>query len=737
MSINGKIYGINNNKEKKNKKIINDEFGSITNFNFTCHEFKKDFINNINKDDTQYNRIYLFLLCLSLCHSVITDQNSLPKIIYKSSSPDETAMVNCARYFGLIFSGRDIYDNIFILQNNKITGKYEKISYKLLSCLDYSSERKRMAVIIRAPDNKIYLFAKGADSVIGERVTQNKELIDITGEHLIQFARHGLRTLMVAYRELTEEEYNIYDNAYKLAMNRPEEKEKLLKEAYSLVENNYFLLGATAIEDKLQDNISDVLYNFIEAGIKIWVLTGDKMDTAKSIAYSCKLLDHSFIIFQFDNLNIEDKSELIIIIKEKLKEFIKQYLKLENEKETNNKYGLIVSLTELNIILGNIELENIFYSLAIKCNTVLCCRVSPKQKAEMVNLVKNRQPEVTTLAIGDGANDVNMITTANIGIGIMGVEGLQAARASDYCISEFQFLKRLLFVHGRESYRKNSFIVCYNFYKNFLFVLPQFWLGFFNYFSGQYLYDPYIYQLFNIIFTCFPIAWFGIYDKEVSYDILMEDSRYYTQGIINKLFHNKRFWKWVFYGILQALFVFIYSFPTCEYINNGYLHDLGSQGSIAYSSIVLITNIKILTTTNSHTFISLGFFLFSILSYYFILWLMSLYYAFYNFNHLKMLFKSLQFYLNTFFVIVLCTIIDKGIDKFCRIFGIILDPLNIDINKFETKEVYKEMSIIRDEINNEKNKIKNKFTGSAFTYSYNNELKAAMDKRRKKLKKSS
>ena len=737
MSINGKIYGINNNKEKKNKKIINDEFGSITNFNFTCHEFKKDFINNINKDDTQYNRIYLFLLCLSLCHSVITDQNSLPKIIYKSSSPDETAMVNCARYFGLIFSGRDIYDNIFILQNNKITGKYEKISYKLLSCLDYSSERKRMAVIIRAPDNKIYLFAKGADSVIGERVTQNKELIDITGEHLIQFARHGLRTLMVAYRELTEEEYNIYDNAYKLAMNRPEEKEKLLKEAYSLVENNYFLLGATAIEDKLQDNISDVLYNFIEAGIKIWVLTGDKMDTAKSIAYSCKLLDHSFIIFQFDNLNIEDKSELIIIIKEKLKEFIKQYLKLENEKETNNKYGLIVSLTELNIILGNIELENIFYSLAIKCNTVLCCRVSPKQKAEMVNLVKNRQPEVTTLAIGDGANDVNMITTANIGIGIMGVEGLQAARASDYCISEFQFLKRLLFVHGRESYRKNSFIVCYNFYKNFLFVLPQFWLGFFNYFSGQYLYDPYIYQLFNIIFTCFPIAWFGIYDKEVSYDILMEDSRYYTQGIINKLFHNKRFWKWVFYGILQALFVFIYSFPTCEYINDGYLHDLGSQGSIAYSSIVLITNIKILTTTNSHTFISLGFFLFSILSYYFILWLMSLYYAFYNFNHLKMLFKSLQFYLNTFFVIVLCTIIDKGIDKFCRIFGIILDPLNIDINKFETKEVYKEMSIIRDEINNEKNKIKNKFTGSAFTYSYNNELKAAMDKRRKKLKKSS
>ena len=229
--------------------------------------------------------------------------------------------------------------------------------------------------------------------------------------------------------------------------------------------------------------------------------------------------------------------------------------------------------------------------------------------------------------------------------------------------------------------------------------------------------------------------WFGIYDKEVSYDILMEDSRYYTQGIINKLFHNKRFWKWVFYGILQAFVVFIYSFPTCEYIYNGFLHDLGSQGSIAYSSIVLIANIKILTTTNSHTFISLAIFLFSVLSYYLILWLMSLYYGFYNFNHFKMLFLSWDFYLNTFFVIFLCYIIDRGIDKFCRIFGIILDPLNIDIKKFETKQEYKEMSIIREEINKEKNVIKNTYTGSAFTYSYNNELKAAMDKRRMKHKK--
>ena len=744
MSINGKIYGIKKGKKKekieennkKKKKKLKDDFGSITNYNFHCKEFKNDFVNNANPEDDQYQKIYLFLLCLALCHSVITDQKVLPKISYKSSSPDETAMVNCARYFGIIFQGRDVYDNIFILEknNHNINENYEKKTFKLLNCLDYSSERKRMAVIVRTPENKIYLFAKGADSAIGERVTQNKDLIDITGDHLITFAKHGLRTLMVAYRELSEEEYNNFDNAFKLAMNNPEEKDELLKDAYALVEKDYYLLGATAIEDKLQDNISDVLFSFIEAGIKIWVLTGDKMDTAKSIAYSCQLLDHSFIIFQFDSIVIEDKEEATMKIREKLKEFFKIYFE-ENAKDKNNKYGLIVSLNELNVILGNKEMENIFYSLAIKCNTVLCCRVSPKQKASMVNLVKERQPDITTLAIGDGANDVNMITTANIGIGIMGVEGLQAARASDYCISEFQFLKRLLFVHGRESYRKNSFIVCYNFYKNFLFVFPHFWLGFANYFSGQYIYDPYIYQLFNIVFACFPIVWFGIYDKEVSYEILISDSRYYTQGIINKLFHNKRFWKWIIYGIIQAFFVFIYSFMTCKYIYNGHLHDLGSKGSITYSGVILIVNIKILTTTNTHTVISFILFLFSVLSYYLIVFLMSFYYRFYNFNHFRMLFSSFQFYLSTFCLISLCILLDRGIDQFCKLFGIILDPLHIDVTKFEPREHFKEMSIIRDEIRNERYQLRNEFTGSAFTYSYNNELKAAMDRRRKQKKK--
>ena len=134
-----------------------------------------------------------------------------------------------------------------------------------------------------------------------------------------------------------------------------------------------------------------------------------------------------------------------------------------------------------------------FIGVIDMCNVVLACRVSPKQKAEIVNLIRNVHTNAKTLAIGDGANDVNMITAAHVGIGISGLEGQQAARSSDYAIGQFRFLIPLLFNHGREAYRRNSYLVIYMFFKNVMFVTAQFWFGIRNAFSGQTLYEPYIY----------------------------------------------------------------------------------------------------------------------------------------------------------------------------------------------------------------------------------------------------
>lgn len=132
---------------------------------------------------------------------------------------------------------------------------------------------------------------------------------------------------------------------------------------------------------------------------------------------------------------------------------------------------------------------------------VIACRVSPKQKAEVVKLVKRRHPMSTTLAIGDGANDVNMITAADVGVGICGLEGQQAARASDFAFGQFKHLRTLILFHGRESYRRISYTVGYMFYKNVIAIMTFFWFGLVSNFSGQPIYDPWLYQFYGIAFT--------------------------------------------------------------------------------------------------------------------------------------------------------------------------------------------------------------------------------------------
>lgn len=191
---------------------------------------------------------------------------------------------------------------------------------------------------------------------------------------------------------------------------------------------------------------------------------------------------------------------------------------------------MIVGGDSLLKISKNERVRNEFLELAENANVVLCCRVSPKQKAEVVEMVRKRHPKVTTLAIGDGANDVNMIAAAHIGVGISGLEGQQAARASDYAIGQFRFLKNLLFTHGREAYRRNSYLICYMFYKNVVFVIPLFWFGMLSVFSGTAMYDSILYQFYNLFFTSIPIIWFAVFDWEFSKEEFLSNEKHYQLG---------------------------------------------------------------------------------------------------------------------------------------------------------------------------------------------------------------
>ena len=330
-------------------------------------------------------------------------------------------------------------------------------------------------------------------------------------------------------------------------------------------------------------------------------------------------------------------------------------------------------------------------------DSVVFFRATPKQKAEVVELIKERIHNISTLAIGDGANDVNMITSAHVGVGILGKEGKQAARASDYAIGQFSFLKRLLLVHGRESYRKNTFIVCYNFYKNCLFVMPQFWFGIYSLYSGQTLYDPWIYQFFNITFTSLPIIWFGIYDLESDHEILEFSKIHYIQGLIGKLFHSIRFWKWVLYGAFQGLilfFFYFFSFYDME-SENGKGHTLWSIGSMVYFGVVIIVNLRILYSTSNHNFISGILFILSILSYFFVVFIMSKFSVFENFNNFSMI-HSLKFYLVTLLCCVLIYALDSGVNKMLILYGCVKDPLKLDkklIEDYRINSIKKNLKI--------------------------------------------
>ena len=268
-------------------------------------------------------------------------------------------------------------------------------------------------------------------------------------------------------------------------------REKQLDEVATLMEQDLSLLGASAIEDKLQDGVPETIHQCLEANIKVWVLTGDKQETAINIGHSSRLLDHESQIILINTESLEEtKNEVRTQLKR---------LKGASEVEVSNA-SLVVDGPSLTFALDE-ELKPDFIDLLKRCRSVICCRVSPIQKAEVVGLVKQSNKADITLAIGDGANDVAMIQKAHIGVGISGNEGLQAANSSDFAIAQFRFLQRLLFVHGAWFYVRNSKVIVYSFYKNICLYIIELWFAIYSYWTGQVLFERWsIGMLLNSIY---------------------------------------------------------------------------------------------------------------------------------------------------------------------------------------------------------------------------------------------
>ncbi|XP_060196781.1 phospholipid-transporting ATPase 3-like isoform X2 [Lycium barbarum] len=555
-----------------------------------------------------------FFRCLAICHTVLPEGEENPeKIRYQAASPDESALVVAAKNFGFFFYKRTP-TMIYVRESHvEKMGKIQDVPYEILNVLEFNSTRKRQSVVCRYPEGRLVLYCKGADNVIYERLLDgDNDLKKRSREQLEEFGAAGLRTLCLAYRDLTPDMYEKWNEKFIQAKSSLRDREKKLDEVAELIEKDLLLIGCTAIEDKLQEGVPECIDTLSRAGIKIWVLTGDKLETAINIAYACKLINNNmkqFIISSETDAirEVEDRGDLVELasfMKETVQTKLKRCYEEAQEhlrSASGPKLALIIDGKCLMYALDP-SLRVMLLNLSLNCSAVVCCRVSPLQKAQVTSLVKKGANRIT-LSIGDGANDVSMIQAAHVGVGISGQEGMQAVMASDFAIAQFRFLADLLLVHGRWSYLRICKVVTYFYYKNLTFTLTQFWFTFRTGFSGQRFYDDWFQSLYNVMFTALPVIVLGLFEKDVSASLSKKYPELYKEGIRNTFFRWRVVVIWAFFAIYQSLvlYYFVIASSTKGMNSAGKIFGLWDVSTMAFSCVVVTVNLRLLMMCNTIT----------------------------------------------------------------------------------------------------------------------------------------
>ncbi|ETV75531.1 hypothetical protein, variant 1 [Aphanomyces astaci] len=550
-----------------------------------------------------------FWLCLALCHSVAPetdddDPTNFMAIRYQASSPDEGAMVAAARQMGIVFKGRSASS---VVVWNRLTQTDE--TYRVLNVLEFHSARRRMSIVVRGPDGRLRLFAKGADAAILKRLAPSSSSHDPDAtsasvawvtHHLTAYSEKGLRTLCVAVRDLDDSTYNAWSDSFRAAnmLHDHDKRDAHVAAARNAIERDLQLLGMTAIEDRLQEGVPDTIRRLLAAGIRVWVLTGDKEETAINVGHACHLLSPTSRVHRLSRFKTEgDMYEYFV----ELIELLDQPRATKGAPADKLVQDVMVLDGEALALAMLPSTRQTFVSVALRCRACICCRVSPKQKAQVVQLVREHVSSMVTLAIGDGANDVSMIQAAHLGIGICGHEGTAAVRASDYSIAQFRFVAKLLFVHGAWAYHRVCKFILFYFYKNMVVVFTEYWFAWSSGFSGQIFFPDMLSLAYNALFTSYPcVAGFSL-------DQIGQLRQSYNE-----------------YLFVVHIALAMYHSALCYFIPQWLLaHDVaGSDGVVvgqwgvsiaSFASVVLVVTVRMLTQVKCFNYVVVAITVLSVL----------------------------------------------------------------------------------------------------------------------------
>lgn len=591
--------GINSNCRNSNvvedigiiEHILTDKTGTLTKNEMILryiHIYKKNALIEIKKGRTLNiennheggrsflnNPFDLFMLALFTCNSCEKFQDK-----YEGPSQDEICILESLQPYGEILSRTE--KSVTIRYKNTV------ITFPILMILEFSSKRQRMTIVTTLED-KIILFTKGSDQKILKNIRESQGIKKTIDENSFY------RSLVIAYKEIKEKE--IIDEYEQIGLAN---RNKKVEEIFEKIENNLKYLGSTFVEDSLEEGVKPTIEDFLKAGIKVWMITGDKKETASSCGRLCGLSNNANDGpnnnengNQRSNNNIErpsgsggENNNATNNINENgnnnfngrrpgnLQNLNNRTINRQNNVEFKNSKStvdnvhddipncIVISASD---IIKKLERDDFIPEKAI------IYRASPEQKAKIAKLLVNSG--IHTLAIGDGNNDVMMLQASHIGVGIKGNEGTQASLCADFSVPSFICLKRLLFVHGRYNFIRFSKLTVNSIYKNLLLIFIQFYYNFYNGYSGRPVFNSFFLNYFNVLFTSLIPGYIAIFDKDRDEEDLMNTPQKYKET--GRYFNNRTMALNVIMPIFKAALIFwlvYWSFVLKDFTNsNGFI----------------------------------------------------------------------------------------------------------------------------------------------------------------------